>query len=133
MDGMTAARIGTREIALAVLATSLSLIVIFVPDRVHGRHRRPVLHQLRADRRLRRRDEPVRLVHAHAHALQPVPEARAQHAATGMHRQVEVGLLSGGSSTAATAGSCSCSLRFKFLIIMLTMLVISRARCRSPA
>ncbi len=31
MDGMEAARIGTREIALAVLATSLSLVVIFVP------------------------------------------------------------------------------------------------------
>jgi HAE1 family hydrophobic/amphiphilic exporter-1 len=31
MDGMEAAGIGTREIALPVLATSLSLIVIFVP------------------------------------------------------------------------------------------------------
>jgi HAE1 family hydrophobic/amphiphilic exporter-1 len=31
MDGMAAARTGTREIALAVLATSLSLVVIFVP------------------------------------------------------------------------------------------------------
>ena len=31
MDGMSAARKGTREIALAVLATSLSLVVIFVP------------------------------------------------------------------------------------------------------
>jgi hydrophobic/amphiphilic exporter-1 (mainly G- bacteria), HAE1 family len=31
LDGMEAARIGTREIALPVLATSLSLIVIFVP------------------------------------------------------------------------------------------------------
>ncbi|HEX3450689.1 MAG TPA: efflux RND transporter permease subunit, partial [Isosphaeraceae bacterium] len=31
MDGMAAARRGTREIALAVLATSLSLVVIFVP------------------------------------------------------------------------------------------------------
>ncbi len=31
MDGMAAARLGTREIALAVLATSLSLVVIFVP------------------------------------------------------------------------------------------------------
>jgi HAE1 family hydrophobic/amphiphilic exporter-1 len=31
MDGMTASRIGTREIALPVLATSLSLIVIFLP------------------------------------------------------------------------------------------------------
>ncbi len=31
MDGMTASRVGTKEIALAVLATSLSLIVIFLP------------------------------------------------------------------------------------------------------
>jgi HAE1 family hydrophobic/amphiphilic exporter-1 len=31
LDGMEAARIGTREIALPVLATSLSLVVIFVP------------------------------------------------------------------------------------------------------
>jgi HAE1 family hydrophobic/amphiphilic exporter-1 len=31
MDAMTAARVGTKEIALAVLATSLSLIVIFLP------------------------------------------------------------------------------------------------------
>ncbi|MFM1801406.1 MAG: Multidrug resistance protein MdtB [Planctomycetota bacterium] len=31
MDGLTASLIGTKEIALAVMATSLSLIVIFVP------------------------------------------------------------------------------------------------------
>ncbi len=31
MDAMEASRIGTREIAAPVLATSLSLIVIFVP------------------------------------------------------------------------------------------------------
>src|SRR5206468_12527034 len=31
LDAMTASYVGTREIALAVLATSLSLIVIFVP------------------------------------------------------------------------------------------------------
>ncbi len=31
MDGMSASRKGTREIALAVLATSLSLVVIFLP------------------------------------------------------------------------------------------------------
>src|SRR5436309_6321476 len=31
MDAMEAARVGTSEIALAVLATSLSLVVIFVP------------------------------------------------------------------------------------------------------
>ncbi len=31
LDAMTASRLGTKEIALAVLATSLSLVVIFVP------------------------------------------------------------------------------------------------------
>ncbi|MFZ5831382.1 MAG: efflux RND transporter permease subunit [Planctomycetota bacterium] len=31
MDAMTAARVGTKEIALPVMATSLSLVVIFVP------------------------------------------------------------------------------------------------------
>ncbi len=31
MDAMEAARVGTSEIALAVLATSLSLVVIFLP------------------------------------------------------------------------------------------------------
>ncbi len=31
MDGMTASRVGTREITMAVLATSLSLVVIFMP------------------------------------------------------------------------------------------------------
>src|SRR5689334_13336520 len=31
LDAMAAARVGTREIALAVMATSLSLIVIFLP------------------------------------------------------------------------------------------------------
>ena len=37
--------------------------------RLHGRHGRPVLQQLRPDRRLRDPDEPVRLVHADADAV----------------------------------------------------------------
>ena len=64
MDGMSAARKGTSEIALAVLATSLSLGGHLRADRVHGRNRGPVLLELRTDGRLRRHDEPVRLVHA---------------------------------------------------------------------
>ena len=37
---MQAALEGTREIGLAVLATTLSLVAVFLPGRVHGRHRR---------------------------------------------------------------------------------------------
>ena len=89
MDAMEAARIGTREIALAVLATSLSLIVIFLPIAFMGGIVGRFFSQLRPDGRLRRGDEPVRLVHADADALQPVPQARAGR---GGARQVEVGL-----------------------------------------
>ena len=92
MDGMEASRKGTREIALAVLATSLSLIVIFLPIAFMGGHRRPVLLELRPDGGLRRGDEPVRLVHAHADALQPVPQARAGRGRARPPAQVEVGL-----------------------------------------
>ena len=76
MHGMEAARQGTREIALAVMATSLSLIVIFLPIAFMGGIVGPLLLQLRADGGVRGRDEPVRLVHPDAHALQPVPQAR---------------------------------------------------------
>ena len=37
--------------------------------RLHGRHGRPLLQQLRPDGGLRHRDEPVRLVHADADAV----------------------------------------------------------------
>ena len=90
MDGMEASRIGTREIALPVLATSLSLDRHLPADRLHGGDRRPVLLELRADGRLRRGDEPVRLVHPDADALQPVPQARAGR---GRARREQVGLL----------------------------------------
>ena len=58
-------------------------------DRLHGGDRRPVLLELRADGRLRRGDEPVRLVHPDADALQPVPQARAGR---GRARPEQVGL-----------------------------------------
>ena len=77
MDAMEAARIGTREIALAGAGDEPLAGRDLPADRVHGRDRRPVLLQLRPDRRLRGGDEPVRLVHADADALQPVPQARA--------------------------------------------------------
>ena len=36
-DHFTAAHEGTDEIGLAVAATTFSIVVVFVPDRVHGR------------------------------------------------------------------------------------------------
>ena len=47
MPPMQAAVEATREIGLAVLATTLSLVAIFVPGRLHGRHRRPLHDELR--------------------------------------------------------------------------------------
>ena len=92
MDGMEAARQGTREIALAVLATSLSLDRHLPADRLHGRDRRPLLLQLRADGRLRRGDEPVRLVHPDAHAVQPVPQAGTERIRPRPSAAIEVGV-----------------------------------------
>ena len=66
---MEAAAAATREIALAVVATTLSLLVIFLPIAFMGGRVGPVLQQLRPHRRLRRADEPVRLLHPDAHAL----------------------------------------------------------------
>ena len=91
LDAMAAARKGTKEIALAVLATSLSLVVIFLPVAFMGGHGRPVLQQLRHDRGLRDPDEPVRLVHADADALLAVPEARA--VATAGHAKSKSGFV----------------------------------------
>ena len=89
LDAMSAARKGTQEIVLAVLATSLSLVVIFVPVAFMGGHRRPFLPQLRPDGRLRRTDEPVRVVHADADALRPLPQDRS---GGGRQGQLEVGV-----------------------------------------
>ena len=51
-DHYTAAREGTDEIGLAVAATTFSILAVFVPDRLHARHRRPVVQAVRAHDRL---------------------------------------------------------------------------------
>ena len=48
-DHYTAAREGTSEIGLAVAATTFSIVVVFVPDRLPGRRRRAVDGAVRAD------------------------------------------------------------------------------------
>ena len=49
MTPMQAAIEATREIGLAVLATTLSLMAVFVPVALHERHRRPLHDELRPD------------------------------------------------------------------------------------
>ena len=75
-DAMEAARDGTREIALAVLATSLSLVVIFVPIAFMGGMVGRFFSSFGLTVAFADRDEPVRLVHADADALLALPQAR---------------------------------------------------------
>ena len=60
--------------------------------RLHAGAGRAALQQLRPDDRVRHPGEPVRLVHAHADALQPVPQGRAR---PGRGLEVEPGLPRG--------------------------------------
>ena len=70
-----AASTGTREIALAVMATTLSLVVIFLPVAFMGGHHRALLPQLRRHRRVRDRGLAAGLVHADADAVLALPAA----------------------------------------------------------
>ena len=115
---MEAARIGTREIALAGAGDEPLAGRHLPADRLHGGDRRPVLLELRADRRLRRGDEPVRLVHPDADALQPVPQARAgrgraraESKSGFFYRMIDGGY----------GGVLRGALRFKPLVVLLTI------------
>ena len=111
MDGMTASRLGTREIALPVLRDEPRPDRHLPADRLHRRDHRPVLRQLRLRRRLRGGDEPVRLLHPDADALQPLPQAGGRR---GRRRTPSRSPASStGSSTAATAGSSGGRCRHK--------------------
>ena len=72
----------TREIGLAVLATTMSLVAIFIPVGVHGRHRRPVHEELRADDGVRGAGVDARELHADAHDVGPVAAAARADRAT---------------------------------------------------
>ncbi len=68
-DHFKAARDGTTEIGLAVLATTMSVIAVFVPVALHGRHRRTLLPRLRDHGGFRRSRLALRVVHPRPHAL----------------------------------------------------------------
>ena len=71
-DGMhrrEAAEFGTSEIGLAVMATTFSIVAVFVPVAFMNGIDRPVLLPVRHDGHVRRAHLAVRVVHAHADAV----------------------------------------------------------------
>ena len=100
-------------------------------DRLHGRDRRPVLLELRPDRRLRGDDEPVRLVHPDADALQPLPEARAGRARRRPHAKSKSGFIYR-MIDGSYGGVLRLALRHKFLVVLLTVVVIYQHRADRP-
>ena len=68
-DHYTAAREGTSEIGLAVAATTLSIVVVFVPIALHGRAGAAVVRAIRADDRLLGDGVAVRVVLARPDAV----------------------------------------------------------------
>ena len=77
MTPFQAAIEGTREIGLAVMATTLSLHGGVRAGRLHGRHRRPLHVLVRADGGVRHRRLAARLVHADADAQLAVDQDSA--------------------------------------------------------
>jgi HAE1 family hydrophobic/amphiphilic exporter-1 len=75
-DQFHAAVEATQEIGLAVLATTLSLVAIFVPVAFHGRHRRHVHEELRPDDGVRDHGVAARELHPDADALGAVVEGQ---------------------------------------------------------
>ena len=126
MDGMAAARTGDPRDRPGGAGDQPLAGRHLRADRVHGRDRRPVLLQLRADRRLRRDDEPVRLVHADADALQPVPQARAESGpGTGTIRRRRSPASSTGSSTGPMAWCSGRRCGTSSSVVLLTFAVIA--------
>ena len=124
MDGMSAARQGTREIALAVLATSLSLVVIFVPIAFMG----GIVGRFFSSFGLTVAFAVVMslfvsftltpMLCSRFLKLEPVAPGRTPS------RHVEVGLLLPNRSTAGYGGVLRLALRHKFLVVALTAAVI---------
>ena len=114
LDAMAAARKGTKEIALAVMATSLSLVVIFLPVAFMGGMVGRFFSSFGLTVALCDHDEPVRVVHAHADALLAILEARTLERRP---RQEQNPAMSTAASTGSTAKSLRFSLRFRWVVV----------------
>ena len=76
-DPMTAARKGTAEIGLAVMATTFTILAVFLPVGIHDRPRRPVLQVVRAHRGVCGRHVAGDRVHARPDVVVAVRALRA--------------------------------------------------------
>ena len=85
MPPMLAAIEGTKEIGLAVMATTLSLARRISSHRLHGRRHRPLHVLLRIHRFLRHRGLAVGVLHAHADAEFALHQDAAKAAEGGSH------------------------------------------------
>jgi hypothetical protein len=74
MNPFQAAIEGTREIGLAVLATTFSLVIIFLPGGDDGRHGGTLHVELWLYGRVRDHGVAAGELHAHAHALFPLSQ-----------------------------------------------------------
>ena len=78
MDPFQAAVEATKEIGLAVLATTLSLDRDLRPGRLHGRHRRPLHEVVRPDDVVRDPGVDARQLHADADAVGALDQGEAR-------------------------------------------------------
>ena len=85
-DHVTAAREGTDEIGLAVMATTFAIVAVFVPIAFMSGHHRPLLLPVRADGHRRGAGQPVRQLHARSRCCRrsgTIRLARASRACRG--------------------------------------------------
>ncbi len=86
---MAAAVAGTREIFFAVISTTVTLVVVFLPLLLPRRAHRPAVPRVRGDARRRGGDLGVRRAHADADAREPPAQAaRGPIPALPRHRAV---------------------------------------------
>ena len=130
MDAMTAARIGTREIALPVLATSLSLIVIFLPIAFMG----GIVGRFFSSFGLTVAFAVAMSLFV-SFTLTPMLCSRFLKLEAGRGRprqvEVEVGLHLPDHRRQLRPASSAARLRFKFLVVAARRSASSPARCRS--
>ena len=108
-DPMTAARNGTAQIGLAVMATTFTILAVFLPVGFMTGHRRAVLQVVRADDCLRRVDVAARRVHARPDAVVAVRALRPARGADAHAHRPAARALGSGLRSRSIACTTACS------------------------